>query len=92
MRIRKYRIQIRHFLQISNNENRKELLCRKKFLMTVSEIMEELGVSKSFAYKLMQKMNKELENKGFIVINGKVSRKYFEEQFYGMAETSQNGG
>ena len=45
---------------------------QKKFLMTVSEIMEELGVSKSFAYKLMQKMNKELEAKGFTVINGKV--------------------
>ena len=65
---------------------------QKKFLMTVSEIMEELGVSKSFAYKLMQKMNKELEAKGFTVINGKVSRKYFEEQFYGMAETRHNGG
>ena len=31
-------------------------------------------------------MNRELEEKGFTVINGKVSRKYFEEQFYGMAE------
>lgn len=62
-----------------------------KFLITASEIMEELGVSKAFAYKLMQKMNRELEEKGFTVINGRVSRKYFEEQFYGMAETKQNG-
>ena len=28
---------------------------------------------------------------GFTVINGKVSRKYFEEQFYGMAEANQKG-
>ena len=39
----------------------------------------------------MQKMNKELAEKGFTVINGKVSRKYFEEQFYGMAEANQKG-
>ena len=65
---------------------------QKKFLMTANEIMDELGVSRAFAYRLMQKMNRELEAKGFTVINGKVSRKYFEEQFYGMAESRTNGG
>lgn len=59
---------------------------QKKFLMTANEVMDELGVSRAFAYRLMQKMNRELEEKGFTVINGKVSRKYFEEQFYGMAK------
>lgn len=63
----------------------------KKFMMTATEVMEELGVSRAFAYKLMQKMNKELAEKGFTVINGKVSRKYFEEQFYGMVEAHQKG-
>ena len=47
----------------------------KKFMMTATEVMDELGVSRAFAYKLMQKMNKELAEKGFTVINGKVSRK-----------------
>lgn len=65
---------------------------QKKFLMTANEVMDELGVSRAFAYRLMQKMNRELEEKGFTVINGKVSRKYFEEQFYGMAESRANGG
>lgn len=60
---------------------------QKKFLMTANEVMDELGVSKAFAYRLMQRMNRELEEKGFTVISGKVSRKYFEEQFYGMAES-----
>ena len=32
----------------------------KKFMMTATEVMDELGVSRAFAYKLMQKMNKEL--------------------------------
>ena len=63
----------------------------KHFLMTATEVMEELGVSRAFTYKLMQKMNQELAAKGFTVINGKVSRKYFEEQFYGMAEAHQEG-
>ena len=63
----------------------------KNFLMTAEEVMEELGVSRAFAYKLIQKMNKELAEKGYTVINGKVSRKYFEEQFYGMAEANQKG-
>jgi predicted transcriptional regulator len=56
-----------------------------KYLMRADEIAEELGVSKPYAYKLMQKLNKELAEKGFLVINGRVSRKYFEEQIYGMS-------
>ena len=39
----------------------------KKFMMTATEVMDELGVSRAFAYKLMQKMNKELAEKGFNV-------------------------
>ncbi len=31
-------------------------------------------------------MNEELEEKGFITIAGRVSRKYYEEKFYGMAQ------
>ena len=63
-----------------------------RLLMNVDEVIEELGVSRTFAYKLIQKLNKELEAKGFIVISGKVNRKYFEEQFYGMAESRANRG
>ena len=56
-----------------------------KYLMRAEEIAEELDVSKPFAYKLIQRLNKELEEKGYLVINGRVSRKYFEEQIYGTA-------
>lgn len=64
---------------------------QKRFLMTAPEVMEELGVSKAYAYKLMQRMNNELRAKGFTVISGKISRKYFEEQFYGMSSQSEKG-
>lgn len=48
------------------------------------KVAEELGVSKPYAYKLVRQMNKELEKEGFITIAGRVSRKYFEEKFYGV--------
>ena len=53
-------------------------------LMNAKEISEELGISKTLAYEIMQKLNKELEAKGYFVIKGKVSRRYLSEQIYGM--------
>jgi predicted transcriptional regulator len=54
-----------------------------KFLK-VEDVMQILGISKSAAYKIMRQMNDELLKKGYVIIRGKVSRKYFEERFYGM--------
>ena len=51
----------------------------EKFL-EVGDVMQILG------YKLMRQINSELEKKGYIVIRGKVSRKYFEERIYGMSD------
>ena len=56
----------------------------EKFL-EVGDVMQILGISRSAAYKLMRQINSELE-KGYIVIRGKVSRKYFEERIYGMSD------
>ena len=57
----------------------------EKFL-EVEDVMQILGISRSAAYKLMRQINSELEKKGYIVIRGKVSRKYFEERIYGMSD------
>lgn len=54
-----------------------------QYLMRADEIAEELDVSKAYAYKIIQKLNADLAKKGFLVISGRVSRKYFEEQIYG---------
>lgn len=54
-----------------------------KLYMTAQEVAEAVGVSKGTAYKLIKKMNDELAAKGYIVVSGKVSRKYFEEKYYG---------
>lgn len=55
----------------------------KKLFIKVDEIAEQLGVSKSHAYKIMQQLNDELSEKGFITVSGRVSRKYFYEKVYG---------
>ena len=53
------------------------------------EIAAELGVSKPYAYKLVKKMNTDLEADGFITIPGRVSRKYFLEKIYGTKQPKE---
>ncbi len=50
--------------------------------VTVEEVMELLQVSRSTAYHTMQRLNKELKEKGFITHAGRVSRKYLMERLY----------
>ena len=45
--------------------------------MRVSEVAEELGVSESYAYKLIQKLNKELKATGCLTLPGRIDRKFF---------------
>ena len=58
-----------------------------KLFISAREVARELEVSDSFAYRLVRKLNDELEKQGFVVVKGKISRKYFEERVYGMSET-----
>lgn len=58
--------------------------------ITVKEIGEVLGVSESKSYSLVRDLNKELSQKGYMVIPGRVSRKYFEERFYGVENETEN--
>ena len=58
-----------------------------KLFISAKEVARELEVSDSFAYRLVRKLNDDLEKQGFVVVKGKISRKYFEERVYGMSET-----
>jgi len=42
--------------------------------MRVDEIAKELGVSKSYAYKLVKKLNGELKDMGYLTVAGRVSK------------------
>lgn len=48
--------------------------------MRVDEVAQELGISKSYAYKIVQKLNTELKEKGFMTISGRVNKRYFMER------------
>ena len=61
--------------------------------MCVDDVAEELGISKSYAYKIVRKLNDELEQKNIITISGRVSKKYFFERLcYGAAEDQKTEG
>ena len=68
--------------------NKEDIYLKNDLFVTAGEVAQDLGVSKPFAYKLVRQMNEELEAKGFITIAGRVSRKYYEEKFYGMAQAN----
>ena len=55
----------------------------ESIFMRVSEVAEELGVSQSYAYKLVRQLNKELAETGCIIIPGRIDRKFFHEKLYG---------
>ena len=50
--------------------------------MRAEEVAWELEVSKSYAYKLIQQLNAELREKGYITIAGRVNQQYFKERLY----------
>lgn len=56
----------------------------EKQFIGAKEVAEILGVSESKGYSVIRKLNKELEEMGYIVIPGKVSRVFFQERCYGV--------
>lgn len=48
--------------------------------MRVDEVAEELCISKSHAYKVVHRLNKELKGMGYVTIAGRISKKYFMEK------------
>lgn len=68
------------------NEHKEVLNVAKELFVRAEEVSQELGISKPYAYKLVREMNEELKQKGFITIPGRVSRRYFEEKFYGLRD------
>lgn len=49
-------------------------------MITVEEVMDILQVGRSTAYHTMQRLNKELRDKGYIVHSGRISRAYLMER------------
>ena len=59
----------------------------KPYLMTAPEMVNEFGISRGYAYKLIQQMNEQLKAEGYATIRGKIPRAYVEKHFYGYHST-----
>lgn len=62
----------------------------KHSFLRVDDVAEILCISKSHAYKIVQKLNAELKKQGFITIAGRVNKQYFmEKTCYGIIKEKE---
>ena len=66
-------------------------MTNKRFI-TAKDVVEELGVSTLYAYKLIRELNAERAADGFVTIKGRVSRQYFDERIYGTRSEERRVG
>ena len=59
---------------------RKENNVKDQTFITVAEVAEMMGISKSYAYKIVHKLNEDLKAMGYLTIAGRVNRSYFLEK------------
>ena len=60
-----------------------------KTLLKATDVAQILGMSKSYAYKVISQLNEQLAKDGYMTITGKVSKAYFDEKFYGLEEKEE---
>lgn len=72
-------------MQMINETERKQQETRQsRQMMDCKDVIAALGVSESVAYKIIRKLNGELQKAGYITVRGKISRAYFTERTYGV--------
>jgi len=57
-------------------------MTEEKLFVNAEYVSKLLSISIPYAYKLIQKLNSELEAQGYIVVRGKVSKVYLLEKLY----------
>ena len=63
-----------------DSEERDERMANQ--FMRADEVAKELGISRSYAYKLIRQLNQELKERGFLTIAGRINRDYLKERLY----------
>lgn len=53
-------------------------------LLGVEEVAELIGVSRSYAYRIIRKLNDELVESGNYIVPGKVNKAYLEQKYFGI--------
>lgn len=64
-----------------NTRGKRDDFMKNRF-MRVNEVAEALEVSVPYAYKIIRKLNEELESEGYLTVKGRVNRDYFYERIY----------
>ena len=54
-----------------------------QYMMSADEVAQELNCSKSYAYKLVKKLNQELAAQGYITIAGRIPKTKKKKKIYG---------
>ena len=58
----------------------------EKIYYNAEDISKMLGVSMGKSYKILREMNRDLADRGFLTIAGKIPVEYFREKWYGAAK------
>lgn len=58
-------------------------------LLNAKEVAEILSISNSYAYKVIEQLNSELEKAGYLTISGKVDSLYLTRRYFPCEEKIQ---
>ena len=59
-----------------------EYMANYQYMMSADDVAKELDCSKSYAYKLVKAMNKELAEQGYITMAGRIPRAYWAKRIF----------
>lgn len=56
---------------------------RESRMIRAEEVAVVLGISRTSAYSVIKELNRELAEKGYMTVTGRVSKDYFETRYFG---------
>ena len=68
---------------LATGYQRGECMAAEKTWVGWEEVAKIFDCSRAKAYRIIKKLNDELKDRGFLTYNGRVSRRYFNERYYG---------
>lgn len=55
---------------------------QRRKMLSAKEVSELLDISNSYAYKVINRLNQELEKAGYLTIHGKVDSLYLNKRYF----------
>ena len=57
-----------------------------QLFVRVETVMQDLEISRPFAYRIIAGWNEELKKEGYTTICGRIPKAYYEKKIYGMTK------